>query len=305
MVKKISVIGSGSVGSTVAFCILSYLDIKDLILVDIAGDLAKGTALDLEDTRAVLGFNTNILGTSDIEHIKDSDIVVITSGIPRKEGMSRIDLFKTNSKIAISVAENIKRFAPESIVIVVANPLDLITYVVYKHSSFDRQRVMGMGSSLDSARLVNVIHKKVGVSVSNINGVVIGPHSKDMIPLHSVSKIKGIPLDSFISKEDMDAIDEKVKFRGKEIVDFMKIKSASFAPAISCLKLIEAVSRDKNEIIPVSALLKGEYGLEDMCIGVPCVINRSGVSKIIEVDLSPEQKEELYKAKEVFLECMM
>ncbi|OPX29715.1 MAG: hypothetical protein B1H08_03230 [Candidatus Omnitrophica bacterium 4484_171] len=305
MVKKISIIGSGSVGSNLAFCILSYLDIKDLVLVDIAGTLAEGVALDLEDTRSFIGFNTNILGTSNIKHIKDSDIVVITSGIPRKEGMSRLDLFKTNSKIAIGAADKIKRLAPASIIIVVTNPLDLITYVVYKHSHFNRQRVMGMGSSLDSARLANLIHKKLKVSVSDISALVIGPHSKDMIPLDSFVKIKGAALDSFMAQEEISVINDKVKLRGKEIVSFLKKKSASFAPALSCLKLIEAVSKDKNEIIPVSTLLEGEYGLKDMCIGIPCIINRRGVSKIIEVKLNSSQKKELCKAKKIFLECMM
>ena len=305
MVKKISIIGSGSVGSNLAFCILSYLDIKDLVLIDIEGALAKGIALDLEDTRAFIGFNTNILGTSNIKHIKGSDIVIITSGIPRKEGMSRLDLFKTNSKIAIGVAKKIKRFAPESIIIVVTNPLDLITYVVYKHSHFSRQRVMGMGSSLDSARLVNLIHKKLKVSVSDINALVIGPHSKDMVPLDFLAKVKGVALDSFMPQEEMSVINDKVKLRGKEIVNFLKRKSASFAPALSCFKLIEAISKDKNEVIPVSTLLKGEYGLKDMCIGTPCIINRRGVSKIIEVRLSQSQKKELHKAKRIFIECMM
>jgi len=304
MVKKISIIGSGSVGSNLAFCVLSYLDIKDLVLVDIAGTLAKGVALDLEDTRAFIGFNTNVLGTSSIKHIKESDIVVITSGLPRKEGMSRLDLFKTNSKIAIDVAEKIKRLAPTSIIIVVTNPLDLMTYVVYKHSSFARQRVMGMGSSLDSARLANLIYKKLKVSVSNINALVMGPHSKDMIPLDSLTKVKGAALDSFIAQEEINAINERVKLRGKEIVSFLKKKSASFAPAFSCFKLIEAIARNKNSIIAVSTLLKGEYGLKDMCMGIPCIINRSGVSKIIEVDLNSSQKKELYKAKKIFSECM-
>jgi len=304
MVKKISIIGSGSVGSNIAFCILSYLDIKDLVLVDIAGTLAKGVALDLEDTRSFIGFNTNILGTSNIRHIKDSDIIVITSGIPRKEGMSRLDLFKTNSKIVISVADKIKRFAPASIIIVVTNPLDLMTYVAYKHSSFARERVMGMGSSLDSARLVNLIYKKLKVSVTGIDALVMGPHSKDMIPLDSLIKVKGMGIDSFMAQEEMGAINERVKLRGKEIVGFLKKKSASFAPAFSCFELIETISRNKNDIIPVSTLLKGEYGLRDICIGVPCIINRSGVSKVIEVKLSPSQKKELYKAKRLFLGCM-
>jgi len=305
MVKKISVIGSGSVGSNIAFCVLSYLDIKDLVLVDIAGTLAKGVALDLEDTRAFLGFNTNVLGTSNIKHIKNSDIVVITSGLPRKEGMSRLDLFKTNSKIVIDVAERIKRLAPQSIIIVVTNPLDLMTYVAYKYSSFPRGRVIGMGSSLDSARLVNLIYKKIKISALNINALVMGPHSKDMLPLGSLTRVKGETLSSFMTKKDIDTANASVKLRGKEIVSFLKKKSASFAPALSCFKLIEAIAKDKNDIIPVSVLLKGEYGLKDLCLGVPCIVNRSGVSKIIEVKLNPSQKKELRKFRKIFLECMM
>jgi len=304
VVKKISVVGSGAVGSSVAFHILAGLDIKELVLVDIVGSLAKGVALDLEDTRVFLKFNTNILGTSNISHIRDSDIVVITSGIPRRGGMTRYDLFRTNSKIVIDIAKKIKRFAPTSVIIVVTNPLDAMTYVVNKYSGFNRFRIMGMGSSLDSARFLNLVHKEIKVSSSNIETFVCGLHSKDMIPIVSLSRIKGVPLGFFLSSQKIEKIVQRVKERGKEIVSFLKNRSAFFAPSLSCYNLIEAIVKNKNEIICVSVLLKGEYGLSNVCLGVPCVINRKGIERVIEFELSFEEEKSLKKLKEIFWECM-
>ena len=304
MVKKISIIGSGSVGSMLAFHILSGLDIKDLVLVDISGSLAKGIALDLEDTRGFLKFNTHVLGTSNINHIENSDIVVITCGIPRKEGMTRYDLFKTNSKIVIEVTRKIKRLAPTSLIVVVTNPLDAITYVVNKHSGFGRFRIMGMGSSLDSSRFLNLIYSETKISPYSIDTLVCGLHSKDMLPVTSCSNIKGNSLDAFLNQGKIEKITQRVKERGKEIVSFLKNRSASFAPSLSCYKLIEAIVKDKNEIIPVSVLLQGEYGLRDVCLGVPCVISRKGIDRIVKLCLSVEEKGFLKKMKSKFLECI-
>ena len=303
-VRKISIIGVGSVGSTLAFNILKNLDIEELNLIDIAGSLAKGIALDLEDTRAFLKFSTKILGTSNINHIRNSDIVVVAAGKARGAGMTRYDLVNINKEIAKKIAKRIKKLSPTSLVIVITNPVDFITYVVKKETGFERERVIGMGSSLDSARLLNLIYQMVKISPSSIETMVLGMHSKDMLPLTRRCKVKGINIDKFISQEKIKLISERTKLRGKEIVELLKNRSAHFAPSLAGYQLIEAIVKDKKEIICVSTYLNGEYGLKNVCIGVPCIIGRKGIVKIIEMELSKEEKRKLSESLNYFRECM-
>jgi len=305
MIKKISIVGAGGVGSTLAFNILARINLDELVLVDICPGLAKGVALDLEDTRGFLHFSTDIKGGDKYSLIKDSEIVVVTAGIARKKGMTRLDLLKINSEISKTVANNIKHLAPRSIVIAVTNPLDLITYVLTKTTGFPRQRVFGMGSSLDSGRLFNILHKTIGVSSSSCEGFVYGAHSKDMIVSRNRIKVKGQDPTKVFKNFNFNDIRKRVQSRGAEIVSFLKNKSANFAPALACCQLIEAVNFDKNEVIPVSVLLKGEYGLKDICLGVPCVVNRNGIEKILEIPLTSFEKKELQKTGKLFRECMM
>ncbi|MBU1122919.1 MAG: malate dehydrogenase [Candidatus Omnitrophica bacterium] len=300
MVKKISIIGSGAVGSSLAFCLLSKLNLEELNLIDIADGLAKGVALDLEDTRGILGFSTQVRGGSDFSLIKDSDIVVITAGIARKDGMTRADLLKINGTVAKDVSQKIKEFAFGAIVITVTNPLDLITYIVYKETGFSRNKVFGMGSSLDTSRFLNILYKEMKISADSVEGFVYGPHSKDMIVDLSKVKVSGQNLDRFLDKKKIDSIKQKVQLRGAEIVKCLKTRSAHFAPSLACFSLIEAIDRDSNKIIPVSVVLQGEYGLSDVCMGVPCVINKKGIEKIIEIEVSNEDKSELKKVKDAF-----
>jgi malate dehydrogenase len=305
MLKKRSIIGSGAVGSSLAFNIICRLDIKELVLLDISSDLAKGVALDLEDTRGFLDFSTTITGTKDFSQIKDSDIVVITAGVARKEGMSRLDLLKINAEIAKGISYKIKKYTPNSIIIVVTNPLDIITYVVNKETKISRYKILGMGSSLDTARLFNLIHKETRLSTSSFGGFVFGLHSNDMIVSMRRIRNKEEPIYKFLEKNKIKALQERVRYRGGEIVGFLKNKSAHFAPSLSCYYLIEAIANDKNEIIPVSVLLKGEYGLKNICMGVPCVINKKGIEKIIEIKLAETEKKEIGKIKKLFKECMI
>ena len=303
-IKKISIIGTGGVGSTLAFNVLAWLVPKELVLIDIYEDLAKGVALDLEDTRGFLGFSTKVRGSKNYSLISNSDIVIFTAGMARKKGMTRLDLLKINAGVAKDVSKKIKRFAPSAIVIVVTNPLDFITYTVLKETKFNRQRVIGMGSSLDTSRLLNILHKATKVQVSSLEGFAYGPHSKDMIiPLQRI-RVKGKSL-SKVSKSQLPGqIRERTQLRGAEIVGFLKNRSANFAPALSCCSLIEAITKDANAIIPVSVYLKGEYGLNNICLGVPCLINRKGADKIIEMKISADEKKELKKAEKLFKECM-
>jgi len=303
-IKKIAIIGTGGVGSTLAFNVLAWLAPKELVLIDIYEDLAKGVALDLEDTRGFLGFSTKIKAGKNYSLISNSDIVIFTAGIARKKGMTRLDLLKINSGVAKDVSKRIKKFAPAAIVIVVTNPLDFITYVVAKETKFNRQRVIGMGSSLDTSRLLNILHKATKAPVSSLEGFAYGPHSKDMIiPLQRI-KVKGKALSAALGKVSPSQIRQRTQLRGAEIVGFLKNRSANFAPALSCCSLIEAIAKDANVIIPVSVYLSGEYGLNNICLGVPCLINRKGADKIIEMKLSADEKKELNKAKKLFKECM-
>lgn len=304
MVKKISIIGSGAVGSSLAFCLLQKLSLYELNLIDISADLAGGVALDLEDTRGILDFNTEIRGSSDYALIKNSDIVVITAGVARQAGMTRQDLLNTNSIIAKEVSKNIKEQSPHAIVIVVTNPLDSITYCVNKATGLPRTKILGMGGSLDTSRLLNILHKETKIAASSLEGFVYGAHSNDMIVSLSRIKVKGEALTKFLSKEKIEDIKEKVQLRGTQIVGLLKNRSAHFAPALACCSLIEAINEDSNKIIPVSVLLKGEYGVQDICMAVPCIINKEGVKKIVEIDLSNEEKTEIEKIKETFI-CTM
>lgn len=300
MVEKISIIGSGAVGSNLAFHLLSRLNLTELVLVDIDGDLAKGVALDLEDTRGFLGFSTQVSGTGDFSLIRDSQIIVVTAGVARRQGMTRQDLLKTNAKVAREVSVKIKELAPSAIVIAVTNPLDIITYIITKQTGFSRQKVFGMGASLDTGRMLNLLQGQTQISVSSLEGFVYGQHSQDMIVSPSRIKVKGEPLDKFLDKDGQQALITRVQGRGAEIVSCLKNRSAHFAPSLSCFFLIDAITGDKNAVIPVSVLLQGEYGLNDVCLGVPCVINKSGVKKIIEMDLNGQEKKEIEKVKVLF-----
>lgn len=300
MLNKIAIIGSGAVGSSLAFDLLCRLSLSTLVLVDVAGDLAKGIALDLEDTRAFLNFSTQIHAGSDFALIENSDIVVITAGVARKEGMTRLDLLKINAKAVKEISQKIKQFTPSAIVIVITNPLDVITYITTKETGLSRNRVLGMGSILDTARLLNILTKISGFNVKALEGTVFGLHNNNMIVSSHRIKIKGEPIDKILKCGDIKEIQEKTSLRGGEIVGFLKNRSAHFAPALSACRLIEAIAGDKNEIIPVSLLLNGEYGLNNVCMGVPCIITKGGVKEIIELELTAEEKEKIKNVEEEF-----
>ena len=304
MFGKITVIGCGSVGAHLGFNVLNRIKPQELVLVDINLGLAKGVALDLEDTRGILNFCTRIKGTDNYSNIKNSKIVVITAGLARRPGMTRLDLLKVNAKITSGISHKIKKFAPTSVVVVVTNPLDFITYLVTKETGFSRKKVLGMGSSLDTSRLFNIISNQLDMSSLSLGGFIYGPHSKDMIiPLQRI-KVKGKGLTTVSKRLSPNRIRERTQLRGAEIVGFLKNRSANFAPALSCCSLIEAIVKDANVVIPVSVHLRGEYGLNNICLGVPCLINRKGVDKIIEMKLSADEKKELKKAEKLFKQCL-
>jgi len=285
---KISVIGAGNVGSLTAMR-LAQANAGDIVLVDVAKGLALGKSLDLEDARWILGLDYNIKGTEDIGEIKGSDIVVITAGLARRPGMTREDLLLKNSQILKEVSLSIKSLCPEAIVIVVTNPLDLMTYFVLKVTGFDKRRVLGMGVSLDAARFANIIASEFSVSVKEIEAMVIGSHGEAMLPLPGQTKIKGLTLSEFADKDKIELIVNKTVKRGAEIVAALGTGSAFFAPSAAIAEIVDAIVKGEGKVIGACAYLDGEYGIKDICIGVPCRLGRNGIEEIVELNLSSEE----------------
>ncbi len=292
---KISVIGAGNVGSLTAMR-LAQEGLGEIILVDIVKGLALAKALDLEDARHILKYHYNINGTDDINAIKDSDIIVITAGLARKPGMTREELLSKNAAILKDVCLNIKKLAAQSLVIVVTNPLDLMTYLVLKITGFKPNKVLGMGTSLDAARFANLVSKELNIPTTDIDACVIASHGEEMLPLPRFTKIKGVALDEILNDKKTEGLVKKTIGRGAEIVSLLGSGSAYFAPSAATAAVVRAIAKDEKRTIGVCACLNGEYGLRDVCIGVPCRLGKQGIEKIIELDLNKEEKEAFLKA---------
>ncbi|WP_400161851.1 malate dehydrogenase [Brevibacillus sp. TJ4] len=297
--KKIAVVGSGFTGATTAF-ILGQKELGDIVLVDIPQleNPTKGKALDMMESSPVLGFDANITGTADYADIKDADLVIITAGIARKPGMSRDDLVNTNAGIMRSVAEQVKTYAPNSTVIVLSNPVDAMTYTFFKTSGFPKERVIGQSGVLDTARFRTFVAMELNVSVEDVTGFVLGGHGDEMVPLVRYSYAGGIPLETLIPKERLDAIVERTRKGGGEIVNLLGNGSAYYAPAASLVQMAEAILKDKKRILPSIALLQGEYGYQDIYLGVPTLLGGNGIEKVIELELTAEEKAALDKSAE-------
>lgn len=297
--RKVSVIGSGFTGATTAL-MLAQKELADVVLVDIPKmeNPTKGKALDMLEASPVQGFDANIMGTSNYEDIKDSDIVIVTAGIARKPGMSRDDLVNTNADIMKSVAGEIKKHAPETIIIVLSNPVDAMTYTIFKESGFPKEKVIGQSGVLDTARFRTFISQELNISVKDITGFVLGGHGDDMVPLIRYSYAGGIPLEKMMSKEKLDAIVERTRKGGGEIVELLGSGSAYYAPAASITEMAEAILKDQRRVLPSIAYLEGEYGYEDLYLGVPTIIGGNGIEEVIELDLTTEEKAALDKSVE-------
>src|SRR5690606_897631 len=289
--KKISVIGSGFTGATAAF-LLAEKELGDVVLVDIPQmeDPAKGKAHDMAQAGPVLGYDARITGTADYSDTQGSDLVIITAGIARKPGMSRDDLVQTNQKIMKSVTAEIVEYSPDSTILVLTNPVDAMTYTVYKASGFPKERVIGQSGVLDTARFRTFIAQELNLSVKDISGFVLGGHGDDMVPLVRYSYAGGIPLETLISKERLAEIVERTRKGGAEIVNLLGNGSAYYAPAASLVEMAEAIIKDQRRILPSIAYLEGEYGLDGIYLGVPTILGAGGIEKIIEIDLNEEEK---------------
>ncbi|KMM37422.1 malate dehydrogenase [Guptibacillus hwajinpoensis] len=295
--KKVSVIGAGFTGATTAF-LLAQKELADVVLVDIPNQEGptKGKALDMFEASPVQGFDSKITGTSNYEDTANSDIVVITAGIARKPGMSRDDLVNTNAKIMKSVTKEIVRYSPDTIIVVLTNPVDAMTYTVYKESGLPKNRVIGQSGILDSARFRSFIAEELNLSVKDITGFVLGGHGDDMVPLVRYSFAGGIPLQSLISEERLGEIVERTRKGGGEIVGLLGNGSAYYAPAASLVEMAEAILKDQRRVLPTIAYLEGEYGYNGLYLGVPTILGGSGIEDIIELDLTDDEKKELDKS---------
>lgn len=292
---KISLIGGGNIGGTLAH-IAAYKALGDVVLFDLGTSKAKGKALDIAQSKTLDGSDINLIGTSSYADIQDSDVVIITAGIPRKPGMSRDDLVATNANVMKEVAQGIKKYASNAFVIVITNPLDAMVYVLQKESGLSPNKVVGMAGVLDSARFNCFLAEEFKVSVDNVNSFVLGGHGDSMVPLVRYSTVAGIPVPDLIkmgwsTQEKIDSIIDRTKNGGGEIVALLKTGSAYYAPAVSAIEMAESYLHDKRKIMPCAAYLNGEYGEKGIYVGVPVVIGKNGVEKIVEIELTKEEKE--------------
>jgi len=297
----ISVIGAGRVGSAAAFSILRSR-ISDVVLIDIAENLALGEALDMMQAAPAIEFDGEIKGTSDYTQMKGSDLVIVTAGQARQAGMSRIDLISKNAKIVKSVVEEVVKYAPNCRLMIVSNPVDVMTYVACKESGFERSRVFGMGSILDTLRFRSYIALELGVSREDIRALVIGEHGDSMVPLASYASVSGIPIKHLLKKEQIERIVDLTRTSGADVI---KLKGSTiFAPGAVIAIMADAVLRGRNRVMGVSTCLKGEYGISDVSIGVPCVLGKNGVERILELELDSQTKREFEKSVKTIKEAI-
>jgi len=293
--KKITVIGAGNVGASVA-AYASAEELGDVVLVDILEGIPQGKGLDMFEASPVLGVDTRVIGTNDYGRTQGSDLIIITAGIARKPGMSRDDLLATNVKIVGQVAEKAAQFSPEAIIIVVSNPLDAMVYTAWKKSGFDPRRVIGMAGVLDTARFRSFIADEIGVSVEDVHALVLGGHGDTMVPLTRYCFVGGIPVTNFMSAERLEEIVKRTRNGGAEIVGLLKTGSAFYAPAASAVQMARSVLLDKKRLLPVAAYLNGEFGEKGIFVGVPAILGARGVERVVELELLPEEQEAFDKS---------
>ena len=297
--KKISVIGAGFTGATTAF-MLGLKELGDIVLLDIPQleNPTKGKGLDMLEAMPVVSSDVHIVGTADYEDTANSDLVIITAGVARKPGMSRDDLVNTNAGIVKSVTEQVVKFSPDTVLIILSNPVDAMTYVAYKTSGFPKERVIGQAGVLDTARFNAFVAEELSVSVSEVHGFVLGVHGDDMVPLVRYSNVGGVPIEKLLPAERIEQIVERTRKGGGEIVNLLGNGSAYYAPAASLAQMAEAILKDKRRLLPAIAYLEGEFGYSDLFLGVPTVLGGKGIERIVELELTAEEKAALDKSAE-------
>jgi malate dehydrogenase len=296
---KLSIIGAGAVGTSCAQWAVGKEVAEEIVLIDIVPGLAKGKALDLAQSLPLLSRSIKVEGTEDFSALSGSDVVIITAGKPRTPGMSREELLKINADIVKSCAENVKRYAPDSIVIVVSNPLDAMVYVAYKVTGFSRERVIGMAGVLDSARYRYFLAEALGVSPADVSALVLGIHGDHMVPLVRLANVSGVPITQLLPQEKIEEIVKRTKYGGGEIVSLLKTGSAFITPGLATIEMAESILKDAKRVLTCSVLLQGEYGISGVFLGVPVILGRQGVERILEFDLLPEEREALLAGAKV------
>lgn len=304
MVNKITVVGAGNVGATTAQRLAEKELARQVVMVDVAEGIPQGKGLDQWESAPIEGFDSRVIGTNSYDETAGSDIVVITAGIARKPGMSRDDLLNTNAGIVKQVAEQVKATSPNAIIIMVSNPLDVMCYVALKVTGFPRERVLGMAGVLDTARYRSFLAEAADVSVRDIQAMVLGGHGDTMVPLVSYTSVSGIPISQLLPKDKLDAIVERTRGGGAEIVKHLKTGSAYYAPSAAAVQMCEAIVLDQKRILPCAAWLTGEYGMHDLFLGVPCKLGSAGLEKIYEVELTDDERTALQKSADAVREPM-
>jgi malate dehydrogenase len=304
MLNKITVVGAGNVGATAAQRVAEKNLARTVVMVDVIEGVPQGKGLDQWQSAPVEGFDARVIGSNGYEAAAGSDLFIVTAGIARKPGMSRDDLVKTNAGIVASVSQEIKRVAPASIVIVVSNPLDVMCYVAMKTTGFPRERVLGMAGVLDTARYRAFLAEAMDVSVEDIQAMVLGGHGDTMVPLVSYTTVSGIPVTQLLARDQLEAIVQRTRNGGAEIVNFLKTGSAYYAPSAAAVQMAEAIVLDKKRVLPCAAWLTGEYGLKDVFCGVPCKLGRRGLEQILQVTLTEQERADLQKSAAAVLDTM-
>jgi len=300
---KVTVIGAGNVGGLSAMRICQE-NLAEVVLVDVAAGIAKGKALDTEDAASLLKYNSAIIGTDDFSRIENSDIIVVTAGFARKPGETRQDLLNKNSQVIKDISSRIKQYSPKSLIIVVTNPVDIMTYLVYKNTCIDRKRVIGLGLSLDASRFANLVSKELKIPVTEVEPMVIATHNEKMMPLARFTMIKGKPLAQLLDRQRIDRLINDTRNRGATIVANFGNGSAYVAPSAAVLKMVRAILQDEKQNTLASVILDGEYGLKELCFGAPVVLGENGVEKIIELELNGEERKEFMLAAEEAKKCL-
>ena len=304
MLNKITVVGAGNVGATTAQRLAEKSLARTVVMVDVVEGVPQGKGLDQWESAPIEGFDTRIIGTNEYGATEGSDIVVITAGIARKPGMSRDDLLNTNAGIVKQVSEQIRRSSPDAIIVMVSNPLDAMSYVAMKVTGFPRERILGMAGVLDTARYRSFLAEALEISVEDIHAMVLGGHGDTMVPLVSYTTVSGIPVTQLIDRAKLDAIVDRTRNGGAEIVKYLKTGSAYYAPSAAAVQMCEAIALDRKRVLPCAVWLTGEYGMNDLFLGVPCKLGRAGLEQILEVELTPDERAALEKSAEAVRELI-
>lgn len=301
--RKVSVIGAGHVGASTAQ-LIAQKELADVALVDIVEGLPQGKALDMLESGPLEGFDSKIVGTNDYQEISNSDVTVVTAGLPRKPGMSRLDLQQNNACIVSSVIQNIVKIVEDTIILMVTNPVDVMTYIAYKESGFDPYHVLGQAGVLDSSRFRSFIAMELDVSVEDVQAMVLGGHGDSMVPLPRYATVSGIPVIELLSQDIIERLVDRTRKAGGEILSHLKTSSAYYSPAAAIVQMVEAILKDKKRVVPVSAYLNGQYGLENIFVGVPVKLGARGVEEIIELELAKDELEALKQSATIYKEAI-